>query len=178
MHFKEIQLKEGAVEDLNNIASLHAKSWQENYHEVLSADYLKGNVFAERLAVWAERLKSPKSNQKVIVAIVDGEFAGFICIFGANSEKYGTIIDNLHVTLKFKGCGVGTKLLRAAAEWANEYNEDLPLYLEVLACNAKAIAFYSSLGGVHIATAYWQTPCNNQTEEHIYSWSSAKALIP
>ncbi len=176
MHCRVIQFKDATAADLSDIATLHAKSWQENYHEVLSVEYLKDKVLTERTAVWTDRLTSPKSNQHVIIAKVDGEFAGFISIFGANHEKYGTIIDNLHVLPTFKSCGIGTKLLKAAAEWANQFDASLPLYLEVLACNTKAMGFYSSLGAEHIATSYWHTPCDSQAKEYVYSWPSAEAL--
>lgn len=176
MNCKVIQFKDATLEDLDNIAALHAKSWQENYHPVLSKDYLKDKVFTERTAVWKKRLTEPTSNQQVIIAKVDGKFAGFISVFGANHEEYGTIIDNLHVDSTFKGCGIGTQLLSAAAEWANQYYQSTPLYLEVLACNTNAMGFYASLGGQNIATGFWQTPCDNQAKEYLYSWPSAEAL--
>lgn len=171
------QLTDATQDDFSDIATLHAKSWQENYHEVLSADYLKDKVFTERNTLWIERSTFPKNNQQVIVAKVDGELAGFICVFADNHEKYGTIIDNLHVAARFKGCGIGTKLLQVAAKWAYQFDASLPLYLEVLACNTKAMGFYASLGAKQIATAYWHTPCGNQTKEYVYGWHSAKTLI-
>lgn len=177
MYCSVIQLKNATVDDIEPIASLHARSWQDNYHQVLSSDYLRDTVFTERRAVWSQRLTSPKSNQHVIIAKVDGKFAGFICIYGANHELFGTIIDNLHVEPAYKGRGIGTGLLKAAAEWANQFNATLPLYLEVLACNPKAIGFYSSLGAEHIATSYWHTPCHNEAKELLYSWPSAQTLI-
>ncbi len=172
-----LQFTDATQVELSDIATLHAKSWQENYHQVLSANYLRDMVFSERNALWTERLTSAKSNQKIIVAKVDGKLAGFICVFAAHHKKYGTIIDNLHVAAPFKGCGIGTKLLLAAAKWAHQFDTDLPLYLEVLACNTKAMGFYASLGAQHIATAYWHTPCDNKTKEYVYSWPSAQALV-
>jgi len=37
---KSIKLRLAKIIDLENIACLHAQSWQENYNEVLSVDYL------------------------------------------------------------------------------------------------------------------------------------------
>lgn len=163
--------------DLQHIASLHAKSWQEHYHQVLCADYLKNKVLTERMALWTERLNTPASNQCVFIAEVDGELAGFICILGAHHKTYGTIIDNLHVKAGYKGYGLGTRLLNVAAQWVSEHYPNLPLYLEVLACNPNAIGFYSSLGATKIACAYWHTPCDNQAKEYAYGWPSPEHLL-
>lgn len=176
MDTKALEFKGATLENLDNIARLHAKSWQENYHQVLSADYLQDKVFNERTLIWSKRLAEPKSNQYVIIALVNGNFAGFISIFGANHQEYGTIIDNLHVASDFKGYGLGTRLLNLAAKWAGQHYKNDAVYLEVLACNTNAIGFYTSLGGKNVASGIWHTPCDNHTKEYIYSWPSAQAL--
>ena len=163
--------------DLDNIASLHAKSWQENSAQVLSADYLENKVLTERIALWTTRLNYPSAKQGVFVAEVNHEFVGFICVLLANHKTYGTIIDNLHVKANYKGFGFGTLLLHSAAKWANQHDAKQPLYLEVLACNTSAMGFYSSLGATNVANAYWHTPCNNQAKEFIYCWPSAEWLM-
>ena len=110
-----IVLRDANLDDLANIAGLHAQSWRDNYHSVLSADYLKNKVFAERQAVWTTRLTKPQSNQLVLVAEIDGAFCGFVCVLGDNHPKLGTIIDNLHVKADSKGEGTGARVLAAAA---------------------------------------------------------------
>jgi GNAT superfamily N-acetyltransferase len=173
----DVKIKKATMTDLQYIANLHAKSWQENYHQVLCADYLKNKVLAERMVLWSKRLSTPASNQCVFIAVVDGELAGFICILGANHKTYGTIIDNLHVKANYQGQGLGTMLLNVAALWVSEYYPNLPLYLEVLACNPNAIGFYASLGATKVASAYWHTPCNNQAKEYVYAWPSPERLL-
>ena len=173
----DVNIRQATSADLDNIASLHAKSWQENYAQVLSADYLNNKVLAERMRLWTTRLNSPSAKQCVFVAEVNHEFVGFICMFGANHKTYGTIIDNLHVKAHYKGYGLGRLLINTAAKWANQHYAALPLYLEVLACNTNAMGFYSSLGASNVATAYWHTPCNNQAQEFVYCWPSAERLM-
>lgn len=173
----DVNIRQATNADHHHIAILHAKSWQENYAEVLSADYLAHKVLAERLTVWCRRLSSPNTNQCVFVLEVKNKFVGFVCVIGANHNTYGTIIDNLHISAKYKGYGLGTLLLNRAAQWANQHFVALPLYLEVLACNPNAIRFYASLGATKVATGYWQTPCNNQAKEFLYCWSSAEQLM-
>ncbi|WP_019028627.1 GNAT family N-acetyltransferase [Colwellia piezophila] len=144
---------------------------------MLSADYLKDKVFSDREALWTVQLTQPKQNQLVLVAEFDGVFCGFICAFGANHPTFGTIIDNLHVKLANKGQGTGSRLLAAAASWALENYSAHDLYLEVLACNPKAMGFYQAKGAKNIATQYWHTPCDNQAKEYVFSWGSADNLL-
>ena len=171
-----MKIRESNFNDLLNIATLHTQSWRENYADVLSANYLKEEAPAERTKVWTARLSEPANNQMVLVAEVDGAFCGFICAFGAHHSTYGTIIDNLHVKSNVKGQGLGSKLLVAAAKWASTNYGNSDLYLEVLACNTKAIGFYESLGAKKIDVSYWQTPCGNKAKEYIYSWGSPGQL--
>lgn len=172
-----MNIREASVDDLANIAGLHAQSWREIYHPVLSGDYLNEKVFAEREAVWTARLTQPNQNQIVLVAEFDGTFCGFICVLGANHPTYGTIIDNLHVKLANKGQGIGSSLLAAAASWAFDNYAEHDLYLEVLDCNPKAMGFYQAKGATNIATKYWHTPCDNQAKEYVFSWGSADNLL-
>ena len=169
-------LREAHIEDLSNIAELHAQSWRENYSDVLSDKYLSEELCSDRVKVWTARFTNPPANQLILIAEDESCFCGFVCVFGAQHPKFGTIVDNLHVKSNIKGKGVGTKLIVAAAKWAftNYRNEDL--YLEVLESNSKAIKFYESLGGNNIDVAFWHTPCGNKVKEFIYSWGSPEKL--
>ncbi len=170
------EIRKANIDDISAIAGLHAQSWRDNYQEALSSAYLNQDIFTERKHVWHQRLTTPSSNQHVLVAENNGEFCGFICAFGANHTKYGTIIDNLHVHSSAKGKGIGTQLLIAAAKWANRDYQEHSLYLEVLACNQNAIGFYQSLGGKNVDIAYWHTPCGNKVKEYIYRWDNPAML--
>lgn len=169
-------LREASIKDLSNIAELHAQSWRENYSDTLSNKYLSEDVYADRTKIWTARLTNPLLNQFILIAEVDSIFCGFVCMFGANDPRFGTIIDNLHVKSTIKGKGIGTKLLVEAAGWAARNYENDNLYLEVLEGNLKAIKFYESLGGECVDIAYWHTPCGNKVKELIYSWGTPDKL--
>jgi len=170
-------IRAASTEDLTRISELHALSWQQNYQQALSAEFLQKHVQADRNQLWKQRLHQPKSKQHVLVAEQDGHFCGFICVFRANHSKYGAIIDNLHVSPQKKGQGIGCQLMLAAAQWLDEVSPEHGVYLEVLACNTKAIEFYRSRSGKNAACGYWLTPCGNKVEEFIYTWSTPKMLI-
>ena len=58
-----MKLRLATSHDATTIAALHAASWRMTYQDTLSEDYLQQTVLADREAVWAERLASPKANQ-------------------------------------------------------------------------------------------------------------------
>jgi len=177
-----MNIRNAEIGDIENIAQLHAISWQQTYHEVLDAEYLKKGVFKDRLVLWTERLNNPTKNQLVLVVEQLGndninQFCGFICVFGDHHESYGTIIDNLHVAADYKGQRLGTQLISAAANWAYKDYKSVGIYLEVLECNHKAQGFYEALGAKNEAIAYWHTPCSNRVKEFIYTWPMLETLI-
>lgn len=177
MEFNQTMVfREACLKDLSDIAELHAQSWRENYSDVLSNKYLNEDIYGDRTKIWTDRLTKPTPNQFILIAEIDSVFCGFVCVFGANNPKFGTIIDNLHVKSNIKGQGIGTKLLIEAAEWAATNYKNDNLYLEVLEGNLKAIKFYESLGGKSVDIAYWHTPCGNKAKELIYSWGSPEKL--
>jgi GNAT superfamily N-acetyltransferase len=42
----------------------------------------------------------------------------FVCAFGGKDERWGSLVDNLHVRTGVKGHGIGSALLRAIARWS------------------------------------------------------------
>lgn len=163
--------------DVSRIAQCHANSWKLVYRPVLHEDFLETGLLDNRLEVWQTRLNEPSDNQGVWLAHSDGIFCGFICVYGNWHETYGSIIDNLHVVEGFKGQGIGQKLIRHGCRWLAQRYPTTPVYLEVLACNPKAIGFYEYLGGKYVGDAVWHTPCNTDAKELLYQWQSPDCLI-
>ena len=63
-----MEYRQASLGDLDVIANLHAKSWQETYIGILSDEYLEGNVLQDRLEVWRKRLTNKNKNQTVLLA--------------------------------------------------------------------------------------------------------------
>jgi ribosomal protein S18 acetylase RimI-like enzyme len=164
--------------DLESIAKLHAESWRESYRGIFSDYFLDNDVWEERKSCWANRLSNPKSNQNVIVAIDHNEICGFICAFGNESAKWGTFIDNLHVSKSIQGKGVGKKLMYLIAKWVDETFKQKGVYLEVLEDNSNARSFYHRIGAKHQETRLWQPPgSNDKVNDLLYVWENNLPLL-
>lgn len=161
--------------DLEGLAKLHAISWQQNYQGMLSEDYLKTRVMADRFLLWQKRLITPEAGQKVAVAIDGGDLIGFICLVERDSKEL-CLLDNLHVSAKAQGKGVAKQLIYHVLS-SLRLEMDKGLSLEVLLNNHKAIRFYESLGAIKKKQQTWLAPCGSMVEEYVYQWPSINALL-
>jgi ribosomal protein S18 acetylase RimI-like enzyme len=170
-------IREARADDIERIARLHAESWRVAYRGMYSDAYLDGDVFADRLQVWQERLGSPKPNQYVIVAEDGGNIAGFACAYGDDDPKWGTLLDNLHVHPEGKRRGVGTQLIAAAAHWSAREYPASGFYLWVLEGNAPARRFYERHGAQNVEMQE-STPAGGGTIRGLrYAWPSLAPLL-
>lgn len=163
------------LSDLKNVASLHAKSWQQTYSGILSDEYLDKKVLEDRLGVWHERLAHKNGNQTLLLAEENNNLLGFICLM-EEPEKERVLLDNLHVDESYKGRGIGKELI-ARALASLDGLKGRGLYLEVLAKNENAIRFYERLKGVCTESNTWSSPCGNDVKEFVYFWPSAVELL-
>ncbi len=173
-----MQYRLAALDDLDNLAELHAQSWRDSYRGIFSDSYLDDEVWDERKTAWTKQLSAPKSNQRVVVATENGQMLGFISAFGDQSAKWGTFIDNLHVAKAAQGRGVGKQLMHLIARWANDCFEHQGIYLEVLEDNLSARNFYQRLGASHQQTNLWLPPGSDvQVNDLIYAWENHRMLL-
>ena len=142
-----MQYRQATSNDIVAIAALHAASWRFAYRGAYSDEYLDGPVEEDRLNVWQERLTNPSGNQYVVVAEEDGRMAGFACSFGESDERWGTLLDNLHVLQHWQRGGIGQRLVSATAKWCAASHPGSGLYLWVLENNSRARRFYEGIGG-------------------------------
>ncbi len=165
-------------DDLKDLARLHAESWRESYRGIFSDEFLDNDVWCEREQSWSCRLSSPKYNQHVLIATDNNIICGFICAFGHESTKWGTLIDNLHVSKEYKGKGIGKKLMHLVALWADESFDHKGVYLEVLEDNLDARQFYQNIGAKHQETNLWKPPgTNEQVVDLLYVWDNNITLL-
>ncbi len=124
-----IEYRPAKPPDAEAVASLHARSWRENYRGTFSDAFLDGDLPEERLRVWRERLDRPPGNQCVQLAVDGADLVGFVCAYGAHDPQWGSFVDNLHVAAVSKRNGIGSSLMRRAGAWLAHRYPDLGVYL-------------------------------------------------
>ena len=175
---RNMQYRVANFNDIRDLAKLHAESWRDSYRGIFPDDFLDNEVWDEREKSWGSRLSSPKHNQRVLIATDNDEICGFVCAFGNESPKWGTFIDNLHVSKTAQGKGVGKQLMYLIAEWADQLFDHKGVYLEVLEGNLNARSFYHRIGAKHQETNLWQPPGSNETvNDLLYVWESNLPLL-
>ncbi|WP_209404777.1 GNAT family N-acetyltransferase [Pseudozobellia sp. WGM2] len=172
-----LEFRKATIKDSKAIAELHARSWQQNYRGAFSDEYLDNLAREDRIKVWSERLNNPKANQQVLLAIHQSSLVGFICAYFDDSEKYGTLVDNLHVSSELKGMGVGSQLIAMIAKEIKVNHTDSGMYLWVLEQNTAAHHFYKSLGGEVVETIPGNDIGDRQIIKTRYHWSSVQPLL-
>jgi GNAT superfamily N-acetyltransferase len=148
-----IELRPAKFSDHTAIAKIHTESWQKNYRNILSNQFLDNKVEEERLAFWHRRLSSLMASQQVTVASVNDCITGFSWLFIDYDPQYGTLLDNLHVRQDFQNNGVGKLLMKNCARVILEKAKSRKMYLWVYELNQNARKVYEHLGGNWLHTA-------------------------
>jgi len=172
-----ITFRHAQKSDQKAIAHLHAKSWQENYRGSVSDHYLDNEVNAERLSIWEKRFSNTKKNQIVFIAEQDNQLCGFVCLYLNDDPKWGTLIDNIHVTQNKKGEGIGKKLMHMAAEQIIARSKNSTMYLWVIAENTNAIKFYEHRGGKQVERTIAKMPDGSDVSVIRFTWDDVLTLI-
>ena len=171
-----MKLRHAGLADAESIAEIHAASWRSTYGAVLNSTYLAETVPSERRQLWRERLTSPKPNQLVVAAEVDGRIVGFACVFSENHNTWGAYLDNLHVSHGFQGRGIGRALLAEVALWCESQSPGRGLYLSVNQDNHRAQRFYLALGARNTEPGIWNAPDGSKVPTFWFTWNSVASL--
>lgn len=171
-----IEYRQAQLGDAEAVALLHARSWRENYRGSFTDVFLDGDLPAERLRVWRERLGDPPGNQFVRLA-VDGEnLGGFVCAYGGHDPEWGSFIDNIHVARASKRSGIGASLMRQTGAWLSLHHPGIGIYLWVLEANASARRFYERLGAQNAGISIMETHGGAVVSSCRYVWTDASSL--
>lgn len=171
-----MRYRRASIDDATAIAGLHAESWRLAYRGALRDEFLDGDIFADRATQWAGRLSAPPANQLVLLAEDDDGPVGFACAYGREDERWGTLLDNLHVRRARQRHGTGARLLAGVAAWTLAYHPDAGLYLWVLEQNRDAQQFYRKLGAADRGGDVWTPPGGGSVPTRRYAWPSGAPL--
>lgn len=172
-----ITLRAAAVADAATLASLHARSWQQAYAGLLPAAFLRDELDEFMAAKWAARLAEPVGTYRIAIACVDGEPAGFVCLWPSAEPAKGVYLDNLHVLPAFQGFGLGRQLMAWAAAETRQGWPQLPLFLYVLAGNEQARAVYRRMGGFETIHQDVAMPGNVTLPAMQVTWQDVPGLL-
>jgi len=170
--------REASVQDVEAIAALHADRWRRNYRGAYSDSFLDKDVFADRLAVWTDRLQRvDRSNECTIVAQCDGAILGFAHTILNADQHWGALLDNLHVRHDLKGGGIGTRLMAETARAVLEGAPSSGLFLWVLEGNKAAQAFYQARGATCAGSKTSEAPGGGTIIALRYVWPDPSVLL-
>lgn len=166
------------------MAALHADSWRRAYRGAFSDEFLDRGVEGDRLAVWTDRFASPVPNQWTLLAEGDdgdhdggGGLWGFVHLYVDDDPRWGTLVDNLHVSHGHRREGLGRTLMSAAAEHVARAGEMASMYLWVLAQNTTARRFYAGIGGEEVESGEWEPPGGGRVVSYRCAWTDLTPLI-
>ncbi|MFL5824407.1 MAG: GNAT family N-acetyltransferase [Solirubrobacteraceae bacterium] len=178
---RDLRFREARPSDAAAIGALHAESWRRHYRGAYSDAFLDGDVHADRVMVWSERLTESDRRTQTLVAEDGGVLIGFAHTVFEDDPTWGALLDNLHVVYTQKRGGVGSQLLALSAGTVLERGTGL--YLWVLEQNADAQAFYEARGAKRVGRASTLPPggvnsrLNGSPIKLRYAWPDPAVLI-
>jgi GNAT superfamily N-acetyltransferase len=101
---------------------------------------------------------------------------GFAFAFPGAHERWGVLLDNLHVIPGQRGGGVGTQLLHALTGHVSTYHPREGLFLWVYELNTRTRAYYERLGAKQIERAEINASGGGTVAEWLYAWPDIEFL--
>ncbi|WP_163505961.1 GNAT family N-acetyltransferase [Fodinicola acaciae] len=178
----DIAFRRARADDAAEVATLHADSWRRHYRGAYADSFLDGDVVADRHAVWSERLAAPSASATVL-AEREGELVGFVHVMFDKDERWGSLVDNLHVRHDQQRGGIGSALLGQAALAIRDQAAGDAMYLWVLRQNTSAQRFYRACGAAEVEMAKAPAPggdptrLNGSPDRLRMAWPDAYVLI-
>jgi len=159
------------------IAKIHSQSWQNNYRNILSSEFLDKKVEKERLAFWHERFLSPSASQQVTLAMINQNIVGFSCLNIDDDPEHGSLLDNLHILQNFQNSGIGKRLIQNCAATVLEKAKTAKMYLWVYEANENAKKIYEHLGASHLYTIEKSIEDGSKARVCKYLWEDVSLLL-
>lgn len=162
--------------DADAVAALHTASWRSAYRGILSDDFLNEAVDADRASTWRHRLAEPRDDAFGKAAIRDETLVGFVYVQRLDDDRWGVLIDNLHVAPGARSAGIGPKLLEAAARGIAQRQWGARVHLWVYEANERARRFYARMGGVEVEHVTKPAPDGQLLPEWRVAWTDVAVL--
>jgi ribosomal protein S18 acetylase RimI-like enzyme len=176
-------LRRARPSDNGAIAALHADSWRRHYRGAYSDAFLDGDVVADRLSVWTERLGRADAGSWTLLAEDADGVIGFAHVVFDEDPTWGSLLDNIHVAHAYQRRGVGSDLLVRAARVVAEPPNPPRFYLWVHEQNEAAQAFYAAYGARRVERVEVGPPggvpgrLNGSPYKLRYVWDAPSAFV-
>ncbi len=143
-------LRRGSSADCDQIVEVFVACWQVSHQRVLPAHLVQSMTEGRARALWERVLSTQDGVEEVIVAVgaEPGTVAGVLRC-GLAHPGHG-IIWSLYVDPASQGCGIGSRLLRAA-ESALASVGAMSASLWVFTANTASVAFYAHHGWLPVS---------------------------
>ena len=113
----------------------------------------------------------------VMVADIDDQLAGFVCVFPEEDAVWGSFLDNLHIAPQLTGKGIGRRLLSEAARRLLTNGSRGGLYFWVIERNQNARRFYERAGAVTVGSAENPMPDGQRVLALRCHWTDPARLV-
>ncbi len=134
------EIRQATPDDYPAIAALQTETWTTAYAPFLPPDYVAGAMRDDLAQHWEKQ--ALKTGEFILLAEDDTGILGFVTL----QLRPEPFIDNLHVSPRAQGKGVGRRLMSALAKRLIEAGHGT-VALTVITGNTQARAFYEAVGG-------------------------------
>jgi ribosomal protein S18 acetylase RimI-like enzyme len=178
-----LRFRAAGPDDAEKVALLHADSWRRHYRGAFSDSFLDGDVVTDRRSVWSSLLAGQAGRTTILAEDATG-LVGFVHVIFDADDRWGSLVDNLHVIRGRQRAGIGTALLAGAAGAVAEQAAGRAMYLWVLEQNTAAQRFYRALGGTCVEKAPVRPPggvpsrLTGTPNGLRFTWLDCSALLP
>jgi L-amino acid N-acyltransferase YncA len=134
-------------DDIDAIARIHVRSWNETYAGIFPADYLGERTEKVRRETWSNWFESASELHRAFVAEAAGDVVGFCSLGPARRPDLDAKLEvyAIYVEGQYQSRGLGGALWDAACKTANKLGART-LSVSVLSDN-DACSFYEHVGG-------------------------------
>lgn len=146
----QLVIREAQIDDADEVAAVHVRSWQVAYRGLMPQELLDGLSIEERAAGWRRFVAEPlPTGLGILVAVRDGAVIGWTS-FGSGRDDDGLAdgeVYGIYADPSAWSTGVGHALLTAAEKVIADAGHTRA-YLWVLDGNDRADAFYAAHGWI------------------------------
>jgi GNAT superfamily N-acetyltransferase len=160
------------LEDVDEMAHVHVRSWQVTYRNVLSAAFLAALDVNSWIVRWRDRIARLQAGDAILVLEEQGRVIGFISVGEAESFEQGEVgeLQAIYLDPEHTGHGLGVLLhnagltslrnagFRSALLWVGVENRPARLFYERNGWTAVGEPSMKSLAGITMAVQRYERP--------------------